>query len=119
MVDHHRVATTVKLGPYVAGEIPPAFTYTFLDDEDTPVPLDGFDAKLVWKRRTEVTEVDADIAPDQTTNPGEVTYVWQEGDLDEAGAYKADLWVGDGINRFASVRLVWEVARAVAPHPDV
>lgn len=110
---------TVQLGPYVAGEIPPAFTYTFLDDQGTPIPLNGFDAKLVWKRRAVVTVVDPVIAPNQTANPGQVTYTWQDGDLDIAGSYAADLWVGDGTYRFASVRLAWTVARAVAPAPEI
>lgn len=113
------MATVVRLGPYVAGEIPPAFIYTFLDEAGDPIPLPDFEAKLVWKRRRTVVEVDATIDADQFENPGQVTYVWQEGDLDEPGAYKADLWVGDGTSRFASVRLLWTVARAVAPHPEI
>jgi hypothetical protein len=113
------MASKVTLGPYTAGEIPPPFTYTFEDADGTPISLAGYDAKLVWKRGSTVEERDATVDPDQVNNPGQVMYAWVEDDLATAGSYQADLWVGNSVYRFASVRLVWSVAKAVGPVPDI
>jgi hypothetical protein len=113
------VANKVTLGPYTAGEIPPPFTYTFIDADGDPISLVGYDAKLVWKRGSTATERNAVVDPDQTANPGQVIYAWVADDLETAGSYQADLWVGNGVYRFASVRLVWTVAKAVGDVPDI
>jgi hypothetical protein len=109
--------TDVTLGPFTAGEIPVPVVYQFQDAAGAPLNLTGYTAKLTYLRRggTAVTR-DAVIT---TPLSGEVTYTWVAADFDTAGSYKADLWVGNLTNRYASVRLKWYVTVPVATAPAI
>lgn len=103
---------TIGIGPYTAGEIPPALTYTFLDAAGSPIDLTGFDARFVFGRQDGTSiERPAELATEPAT--GAVTYTWEDGDLTAPDLYDAEFWVGDGTTRFASERIEFLVTAAL------
>lgn len=108
--------TAIELGPYTAGEIPPPFVYTFADADGEPIDLDGYDARFVWRRNDgDPTTRTATVTGAAT---GETTHTWIEADLEEPGSYDAEVWAGNGTNRFASPPIRYHV-RAAVDVPDI
>lgn len=105
-----------SIGPYVVGEIPSPLEYTFLEADGSPMDLTGYTAKYV------VRPVDSDISVSYTasvTNPanGEVTYTWDGTELSEPGLHWSEFWVGNSVNRYASLRLEYSVRASVGAVP--
>lgn len=101
----------IDLGPYTAGEIPPPFAYTFTDSDGAAIDLTGYEARFVWARNDgDPTTRTAAVTGAAT---GEATHTWIEADLADGGSYRAEMWVGDGTNRFASPPIVYFVRDAV------
>ncbi len=79
------------------GNLLPVIEATLTDADGAAVDLTGATVKLVMRL------VDADVAtinasatpdPDQVAHKGVVRYVWQDGDTDVPGVYRAE-WVGE------------------------
>jgi hypothetical protein len=107
---------TLELGPYRQGEVPPPEVLTFEDSTGAPIVLSGFSSKLEYKRwnSTTVIERSPSVASDQIANKGQATYSWVAADFATAGDFEGEWWVGNGTNRYASIKLRWFVEPAVA-----
>jgi hypothetical protein len=107
---------TLTLGPYRQGEIPPPIVNTFEDSTGAPIDLSGFTSKLEYKRwnSSMVVERTPAIAVDQVTNKGRAIWTLVAADLATAGDFWGEWWVGNGTNRYASVKLRWFVEPTIA-----
>lgn len=109
--------SAVTIGPYHAGEIPPALTLTFEDALGAPIALSGFTAKFAYRSYggSWVTK-NATVDADQVNNKGQVHYTWVAADFATAGDFEGESWVGNaGTQRYDSIRLAWQVKPAVVP----
>lgn len=111
--------STTTIGPYTQGEIPADLVVTFKDAAGNPLDFstDGpWTAK--WEYRSyggETVSADASVSvAGSGSTEGQVTYVWQDGDL-TAGDFEAEMWVGNGNDqRLASVKFIYTVRPALA-----
>jgi len=90
---------SISIGPFVAGEVPEGLEYTFLDSDGVAIDLTGFTATFHLK----IGEAEADDLLATVSDPteGTVTHTWLEGEL-TAGALRAEFFVENGTNRYAS-----------------
>lgn len=106
----------LTLGPYTAGEKPAPITYQFLDDQGVPLALTGsWVAKLEQRNRsTGDTVTEATPTFDVPTATATFTVA-----TTDPGVYTGELWIGDGSNRYASVRFAWLTRAAVGTAPSI
>jgi hypothetical protein len=108
---------SVQAGPYVVGEKPPPLQYTFLDSTSSPIDLSGYTAKF------DIREKDGAPSTYNATvlNPsgGVVQYTWTGVEFPTSGSYLSELWVGNGVVRYASILIKFDVRTAVGPVPSV
>lgn len=112
----------IKLGPYAKGEIPEPLQVTFKTHDGTAIDLDGYTADFV------IEKVDAPQATDSALGQGTATiptpasgitqYSFVEADMEYAGWYEGQMWVGNGTQRLASRKFYWEVQDITAA-PDI
>jgi hypothetical protein len=107
------------IGPYVVGEIPAPLEYTFLESDGSAVDLLGYTAEFITRPTDDVSAVS--VYPAAVTDPanGVVTYTWDGTELESPGRHWCELWVGNGTNRFASVRMEYGVRASVGPAPQI
>jgi hypothetical protein len=107
----------VSAGPYVAGEKPAPLTYTFLDSTGAPLDLSGYTAKFIVRERFGApTTYDAVVT---TPASGIVTYTWTGAEFPTSGQYTAEVWAGNGVLRYDSVLIKFDVRTAVGPVPSI
>jgi len=110
---------SISLSVFPAGEIPAAFQHTYKDNDGAAIPLSGFSASV------EITGPDdtADYVKGslQISDPanGVVTYTWSGDEFIDVGKYQMIVWVGNGVNRFGSDLVKWEVYDAPGDLPTV
>ena len=107
-------AQVVDLGVYTVGEVPPPFTYQFLDDDGAAVVTSSFaadDATFTYRRSRSTTEVERSATLDPDT--AIVTYPWVAADFETAGVYYGRVVIDNGTNSYASLLLVWETRSLV------
>ncbi len=103
------------IGPYRQGEIPPPLIVTFRDEIGTVIDLSGYAGRFEVERPDgTLAAPTATILPQSGSSRGQWEYAWVDGDLALRGDYRGEAWVGNGTNRYASVRLVWSVDAAIA-----
>jgi len=107
----------VAIGPYVRGEKQPPLVYQFLDSAGAGTDLSGYTAKFVVRTPGGVPTTYTAVV--QIGTSGLVSYVWTGAEWSESGQYTAEFWVGNGANRFASVRLVFTVREPVGGVPQI
>ena len=116
-------STSVALGSYVVGEVPPPLTYQFLDADGTIINLTGFTiARFHWS-----DYVDGGVAVDPVaelaaiTNPSEglVTYTWDGDEFATTGEHVGQFFVNDGTIQYASILITWQVCTAIGVAPAV
>ena len=108
----------IVIGPYVVGEIPSPLEYSFLDSAGQPINLTGYTAKLVV-RPTDSNTPASYGATVSAPLAGTVTYTWDGTELAQPGPHWAEVWVGNGTNRFASLRLEFTVRGPVGAVPVI
>lgn len=88
------------IGPYVVGEIPEPWEHQFLDSDDDPIDLTGYEATLTYRvdADDQVVRTAASVTAAAT---GKATYSWIAADLATAGRMRGELTVGNGTNRYA------------------
>lgn len=107
----------IDLGTFTQGEKPVPLVYTFLDGTGAPIDLLNYDAEMVWAEEHGTPTSGTATVTDHAA--GETTYVWTGAEFAAPGTYLADLWVGNGVQRFASERITWKVCAAVGPAPSI
>jgi hypothetical protein len=108
----------VDIGPFVVGERPAPLVYQFRDSNNAALNIAGYTAKFAYK------EYDG---PSTTKNAtvssganGEVTYAWDGTEFAGPGHYQAELWVGNLTQKFASIRIEFDVRVNIAvPVPNI
>jgi len=90
---------SVTIGPYVSTEIPEPLSYTYLDSDGVAIDLTGFTATFHLK----IGDAEAVDLLATVTDPtgGTVTHTWLVDEL-TAGALRAEFFVDNGTNRYAS-----------------
>lgn len=106
---------TISLS-YTAGEIPEPLLVEFNNADDTDVDLTGTVQAAFTYRVNGGTPVEQPAVWDPVA--GTVTYVWAAGDLATPGVLVGEMWVGNGTNRLASVKIAARI-RAAAAVPSV
>jgi hypothetical protein len=109
MIDN-TVDDLIEIGPFKTGEIPPALAYTF-----EGVDLTGYDAVFIYQLQGGVGV--ERIANVTDAANGEVTYNWDPADLEDPGVVSAEVWAGNGTNRFASPTIRYTIRPSVADTP--
>jgi hypothetical protein len=107
----------VTIGPYVMGEKPAPLTYQFLDSAGAPINLTGWTAKFSYQEH-DGPAVTANAAITDGPN-GKATYTFSGAEFYSAGRYRAQMWVGNTANRFASVDIDFNVAVSVGAAPNI
>lgn len=109
--------TKIDLGPYVVGEKPPPLEYTFQNSAGAAINLTGYTAKFKYQRTDDsATEANATVSD---AVAGKVTYTWTGPEFATPGDYWAEVWVGNGTNRYASLRLEYTVRAGVGSTPSI
>lgn len=106
------VSPRVVAGPYVVGEVPAPLVYSFLDSAGVALNLTGYAVTFSYRRGDDSVTVTGSAA---VTNAaaGEVTLTWSTAPFPEPGRYFGEFWVGNGVNRFASLLVTFVVRAAV------
>jgi hypothetical protein len=111
------MSDSVAAGPYVVGEKPPPLTYQFLDSTGLAINLTGFTAKFVVKEKYgTATTYNATVSTPAT---GITTYTWAGTEFLTPGSYQAEMWVGNGVTRYDSILIKFDVRGAIGAVPAI
>lgn len=105
------------IGPYTMGEKPSPLSYRFLDASGSPINITGFTVKFNYQEHDGAASSADGVISDGLD--GRATYVFTGSEFATPGRYRAQFWVGNGTNRYASVTLEFDVAAAVGPVPSI
>lgn len=109
---------SIKLGPYVRGEIQAPLLYTFLDSTGAVIDLTSYTAKFSIREQDGAPTLYTAVVGSPPTN-GQVVYAWTGAEWPTSGHYLAEFWVGNGINRLASVLMEFDVRTPVGSIPAI
>lgn len=107
----------VCIGPYVAGEIPAPLEYQFLDSDGLAINITGYAARFIYTPPGAAAVTVTATVTDGVN--GKVTYTWTGAELVLAGRYSGEVWIGNGVQRFASLRITWSVRHALGTVPVI
>ena len=109
---------TVDLGVFAVGEKPEPLEYQFQDETGDPKSIGGWTAKVVvWEDWGEPATYDATVSDGPA---GKVVFNWNSPThWPTPGHWHARFWVGDGSQRFGSVRLDWTAEAVRGPAPAI
>ncbi len=110
--------TANDLGEFTVGEKPFAnLLHTFNDNSGTPIDITGMQVRFTYREwwGTPATRNGAV----QNGPAGQAAYAWDGTEFATPGRWTGELWVGNGVNRIASTRLVWTVRAAVGAVPAI
>jgi hypothetical protein len=122
------MAGPIPIGPYTVGEIPAPIVVTFRDSLSAALDLSNGAWVGRWIYRQHAPGASGDfqlLEPAAITQlasvdhgtgatKGQVTYIWVAADLSIAGNFEGEMWIGNGINRYASERFTWTVRPAIS-----
>jgi len=109
---------SVKINePYVVGEKPSPLTYAFLDSSGVPIDISGFQAKFTYQERFGTAQSVSATVSDGPS--GKATYTFTGTEFTTPGRYRAQFWVGNGTNRYASTTIEFDVAASIGPAPGI
>lgn len=106
------------IGPFTVGEKPAPLEYTFQDSSGSAIDLTGYAARFTYREEYDAagTTVNAIV----TAAPaGQVTYTWAGTEFPTPGQYFAQVWAGNGANRYASPRIRFTARSAVGAVPAI
>lgn len=102
------VPTTIELGAFAAGEVPPDLQITFNDFNGVAVNLTGFTAHIRIQEELGALVGGGAISITDEAN-GVCVYVWDRPDMEIVGRYTAQAWVEDGTKYYASDLYIYDV----------
>lgn len=109
---------SIEIGPFVVDEKPAQLVYQYLDYNGAAIDLTGYAVDFTWRERFDaVAQTAAGVLVNAAL--GEVGYLWTGGEFSYPGHYSGQFWVGNGLFRFASVLITFDVATSVAPAPAI
>jgi len=112
------VTAELTLGPYVTGEKPAPLQYQFQDSDGVAIDLSGYTVDFnVSEQYGAPSTFTGSLVTGGTT--GWVQYTWTGNEWPTSGRYFAQFWVGNGTNRFASLRMEFDVAQPVGVVPSI
>lgn len=109
---------SIRLGPYVRGEIQAPLVYTFQDSSGAVIDLSGYTAKFSCREQDGAPTLYSAVVGSPTTG-GQVVYAWTGTEWSTAGHYLAEFWVGNGVHRLASVLMEFDVRTPVGSIPAI
>lgn len=110
--------STVTIGPYTLGEKPSPLVYQFLDSAGSPINLTGYSAEFHFQRSDSSSSSTGAAVVSDAAN-GKVTHTWTGTELSTAGTWWCEFWVGNGTNRYASVRMTATVRLQIGAVPSI
>jgi len=115
------MAAATVLGPYTAGEIPPPLEVDFKKSDGAVIDFSQngpWTAKFVYRSYGGAFVTRSAVIVAGAT--GAVTYAWIAADFVTPGDFEAEMWVGNGTNRYDSIPFQYTVLPAVAvPAPAI
>jgi hypothetical protein len=111
---------TLKGSPFPAGEIPVSYEHTYKKADGSVIDLTGHSPEI----KIDGPDEDVDYAQgllqiDGDPTTGQVYYTWTGGEFIDVGKYEMIVWVGNGLNRYGSDLVKWEVYDAPGELPTV
>jgi hypothetical protein len=108
----------VNIGSMVVGEKPAPIEYQFQDASGVPIPLTAYTAKFVIREERSTTAQTFNATVTDVAN-GKVTYVWVGNEFSTSGHWMGEFWVGNGVQRFCSWLITWDVRVALGTVPSI
>lgn len=106
------------IGPFVVGEKPPPLVYQFLDANGVAIVLTGYAVRFIVRDRDSgVTTTYNGTLLDGPT--GKVQYTLTGAEFAAPGHYLCEFWVGNTVQRYASVTITAAVRGAYGPVPAI
>lgn len=106
------------IGPFVIGEKPAPLRYQYLDSSGAPLVITGYAVRFLFREEYGVV-ITRNGNLINAGAEGIVEYLWIGDEFPTPGHYLAELWVGNGTNRFASVKIEWDARPALGPVPAI
>lgn len=114
--------SVLTIGPYKAGEIPKPIVFTF-QDNGAPINLltANWTARANLRRYLALANIVSGRACAYTGTgaDGQVTFLFQTGDLAVADDYVLEVWIGDATHKMRSQRCEFFVAPSIQPVPTL
>lgn len=110
------MSITIK-EPYVIGEKTSALDYQFQDSGGVIINITGFAAEYHVQERFGAPSVLSATIP--TGTDGKVRHVFTGTEFTTPGDYTGQFIVGNGTNRYASVRIKFTVASVIGTMPNI
>lgn len=112
------MSDSLVIGPYTVGEKPSPLAYTFLDSGGSRMNLSGYTAEFHYRRSdSAVATVGAAVVSDPVN--GVVTHVWTGAEFSTPGTWWSEIWVGNGVQRYASKRFEAVVRAQIGAVPAI
>lgn len=107
----------IRLGVFTVGEKPAPLQYSFTDFDGVPINLTGYTATFLWQQIGGSGQTGA--ATVVTPLTGKAEHVWTGAEFLVPGQYVGQFWVGNGTNRWASVKIRWTVQAGIGNIPVI
>lgn len=106
------------IGSYITGEIPEPWQHDFDDATGAALNLSGYQVRVTYIIGGGAQVVRTGTLVDAGTT-GKAEYAWVAADLAVAGLMEGEMWVGNGVNRYArSFTMTIDEARG-GPAPNI
>jgi hypothetical protein len=108
----------VLLGELVVGEKPAPLQYQFLDSSGKPIDITSYTAKFIVRERLSLTATQFNASVTDGPN-GIVTYTWVGTEFTTPGRWLGEIWVGNNVQRFASILVEWDARLSLGTVPSI
>jgi hypothetical protein len=102
----------IDLGAFAEGEVPPVLAHIFTDFDNNPVDISSF--TTIQMNIEAVPPVTGPLGGGTIGFQGDgtdgvVEYYWSATDMAGAASYTAQVWVSNGVNKYASDLILYTV----------